>query len=90
MMDSVLIGTMKMTHLQANCGKIPCHVAQPLSPIGVSHFLSSRVTKIVIFESFPKENGREGSQWGPSNLLKSWIKLYFLDNFSGNGIGIAL
>lgn len=90
MMDSVPIGYMKMTHLQANCGKIPCHAAKPLSPNGVSQFLSSRVTQIVIFESFPRENGREESQLKHSNLLKNLMNLCFSWNLSENGIGIAL
>ncbi len=104
MMDSVLdmdtskmnksattrIGYMKMTHLQANSRKIPCDVEKPLSPNGVSQFLSLRVTQIVSFGGFPRENGREESKLKPFNSLKNWNKWCFSWNLSANGTGIAL
>ena len=84
------IGYMKMTPLQANRGNILCHAAKSLSPNGVSQFLSLRVTQIVSFGGFPRENGREESKLKSFNSLKNWNKWCFPWSLSANGTGIAL
>ncbi len=90
MMDSVPIGYMKMTHLQTNSGKRQYPAAKPLSPNGVSQFLSSKVTQIVTFGGFPQVDAKKESGVKSFNSLKNWIKLCFSESLAENGTGIAL